>query len=34
MWNKLELFAKGHKDTHMANSEIGVIELTLEPCIS
>jgi hypothetical protein len=34
MWNKLELIAKSHMDTHMANTEISVIELTLEPCIS
>jgi hypothetical protein len=34
MWNKLELIAKIHKDTHIANSEISVIELTLETCIS
>jgi hypothetical protein len=34
MWNKLELIAKSHKDTHMAISEISVIEPILEPCIS
>jgi hypothetical protein len=34
MWNKLELIAKSPNSTHMVNSEINVIGLTLGPCIS
>jgi hypothetical protein len=34
MWNKLELIAKRPNSTHVVNSKISVIVLTLGLCIS